>query len=59
MINNENVEVAKPGDKVKISLEIYSKIDAINVICGYTFKDKYGNSIFAQNTLGENIHVKM
>lgn len=58
MINNENVEVAKPGDKVKISLEIYSKIDAINVICGYTFKDKYGNSIFAQNTLGENIYVK-
>ncbi len=56
-INDTVCEVVKPGDQVKISLQIISEVCPGNVICGYTFKDKYGNSIFAQNTLGEGIHV--
>lgn len=57
-INGEMAEVVKPGDKMKISLEIFAKTAPDNVICGYTFKDKYGNSIFAQNTLGAGIYMK-
>lgn len=58
LVNNELVDVVKPGDRVKIELTIVPKKDAENIIIGYTFKDKYGNSIFAQSTLGENIMIE-
>ena len=46
------------GDAVLIELLLHAKKDADNIIIGYTFKDKYGNSIFAQSTLGENIMIE-
>ena len=58
LINGEAVDVVKPGDAVCIELLLHSKKDADNIIIGYTFKDKYGNSIFAQSTLGENIMIE-
>lgn len=57
-INNVSASIVKPGDKVKILLRLASEKDAGNLIIGYTFKDKFGNSIFAQNTLGEHIKVE-
>lgn len=58
LINGEAVGVVKPGDAVRIELLLHSKKDADNIIIGYTFKDKYGNSIFAQSTLGEGIMIE-
>ena len=58
LINDEVVDVVKPGDRVKIELVLNSGKDAENIIIGYTFKDKYGNSIFAMSTLGENIMIE-
>ena len=58
LINGEAVDVVKPGDAVRIELLLHSKKDADNIRIGYTFKDKYGNSIFAQSTLGENIMIE-
>ena len=58
LINGEAVDVIKPGDAVRIELLLHSKKDADNIIIGYTFKDKYGNSIFAQSTLGEGIMIE-
>ena len=58
LINKEVVDVVKPGDRVRIELLIDPKKDADNIIIGYKFKDKYGNSIFAQSTLGENIMIE-
>lgn len=58
LINGEAVDVVKPGDVVRIELLLHSKKDADNIIIGYTFKDKYGNSIFAQSTLGEGIMIE-
>lgn len=57
-INGQRIDVAKPGDRVKIKVQIHAKKDCGNLILGYTFKDKYGNSIFAQNTLGADIRVE-
>lgn len=56
-INKMATDIAKPGDRIKIRVMIHSKKDCGNLILGYTFKDKYGNSIFAQNTLGAGIHI--
>ena len=58
LINGEAVDVVQPGDEVRIELLLHSKKDADNIIIGYTFKDKYGNSIFAQSTLGEGIMIE-
>ena len=58
LINGEAVDVVKPGDVVRIELLLHSKKDADNIIIGYTLKDKYGNSIFAQSTLGEGIMIE-
>ena len=58
LINGEAVDVVKPGDAVRIELLLHAKKNADNIIIGYTFKDKYGNSIFAQSTLGENIMIE-
>ena len=58
LINGEAVDVVKPGDEVRIELLLHAKKDADNIIIGYTFKDKYGNSIFAQSTLGEGIMIE-
>ena len=57
-INGGPSEIAKTGDKVAIGVAIHSKKKCQNIILGYTFKDKYGNSIFAQNTIGAGIKIK-
>lgn len=57
-IDGKITDVVKAGDKVCIQAVLYSKKDCENIIIGYTFKDKYGNSIFAMNTIGENIKVE-
>lgn len=57
-INGTTTDVAKAGDKVCIEALIFSKKECENIIIGYTFKDKYGNSIFAMNTIGENIRIE-
>ena len=57
-INNMISEVVKFKDKVCIEAILRSKKNCKNLIIGYTFKDKYGNSIFAMNTIGENIKIE-
>lgn len=56
-INGTPSNVVKPGDEVSIRAIIFSKKECENIIIGYTFKDKYGNSIFAMNTIAQNILV--
>lgn len=58
LIDGKNTDVVKAGDNVCIQAMLYAKKDCANIIVGYTFKDKYGNSIFAMNTIGENIKVE-
>lgn len=57
LVNGNPAEVAKTGDKVSVGVNIHSHKKCGNIILGYTFKDKYGNSIFAQNTVGAGIQV--
>lgn len=57
-INGENTDVVKAGDEICIQVLFFSKKNCENIIIGYTFKDKYGNSIFAMNTIGENIKIE-
>lgn len=57
LVNGLPAELAKTGDRIDIGVEIHSNKDCGNIILGYTFKDKYGNSIFAQNTVGAGIRV--
>lgn len=57
-VNSEATDIVKPDDQVNIEVLIRSEKDCENLILGYTFKDKYGNSIFAQNTLGAGVAVE-
>lgn len=58
-INDNNLEeVVSPGDLLKVDFIIKSSKDIDNLIVGYSFKDKYGKVIFAQNTLGQDILVE-
>lgn len=57
-VNNKFANVVKYNDLVEISYLIHSKKQSESIVCGYVFKDKYGNSIFGQNTAGSNIKVK-
>ena len=58
LINEKVTDVVKAGDKVNIQAILSTKKDCENIIVGYTFKDKYGNSIFAMNTIGQGIKVE-
>jgi teichoic acid transport system ATP-binding protein len=55
LVNNNLGSVVKPGDKLTIKFKLSSQKTIYDLICGYIIKDKYGNSIFGQNTLGANI----
>lgn len=57
-INGQVTDIVKAGDKINLQAILKSKKDCGNVIIGYTFKDKYGNSIFAMNTIGQGIRVE-
>lgn len=58
LVNGQLSDVVKFRDEIKIRLIVESGKECKNLIIGYTFKDKYGNSIFAQNTLGANIRIE-
>lgn len=58
LINGQNSDVVKFRDAIEIQLIVESTKECKNLIIGYTFKDKYGNSIFAQNTLGADIRIE-
>lgn len=58
LVNGRKNEIVKPMDTVVIKAKFYCAKNPNNLIFGYTFKDKYGNSIFAQNTLGSYIYVR-
>ncbi len=58
LVNGQAGAIVKPKDKVEIFYRFNSYKDVSDIVCGYTFKDKYGNSIFAENTTGEKIEVK-
>ncbi len=57
LVNGCSSDVAKTEDEISIGVVIHSHKNCENIILGYTFKDKYGNSIFAQNTVGAGIRV--
>lgn len=56
-VNEENINVVKYNDNVTMYMKVYSKKNIKDMIIGYIFKDKYGNSIIGQNSLGSNILV--
>ena len=57
-VNGENVSVVKPGDTVDLFLRLYARRAISNVILGYILKDKYGNSIAGENTLGSGLTLE-
>lgn len=56
-VNHEPSSLVKPGDTV----EMYAKVQAAktvqDLIIGYIFKDKYGNSIIGENTIGSGLQI--
>lgn len=58
LINDSTNNIVKPNDTVEIIYKFKSYKNADSIVCGYTFKDKYGNSIFAENTAGEHLKVE-
>ena len=56
-VNEKAVSVIKPDDIIEIHVRIYAKKTIENMIIGYIFKDKYGNSIVGENSLGSNIKL--
>lgn len=56
-VNGELADVVKPGDTVEMYARINAKKNIENLIIGYIFKDKYGNSIVGENTLGSDIKL--
>lgn len=57
-VNGEPAEVVKPGDTVEMYAKLQAKKTIENMIIGYIFKDKYGNSIVGENTLGSDIRLE-
>lgn len=57
-VNGESADVVKPGDTVEMYARIQAKKNIENMIIGYIFKDKYGNSIVGENTLGSDISLE-
>lgn len=57
-VNGETADVVKPGDAVEMYARIQAKKNIENIIIGYIFKDKYGNSIVGENTLGSDISLE-
>lgn len=57
-INGIKSEVVKSKDNLNISFTIKSSKVIPDIIFGYSFKDKYGNVIFGNNTIGQGINIK-
>lgn len=56
-INGKQNSIIKPDDSIEMYVKLYAKRDIDNIIIGYIFKDKYGNSIVGENTVGSNIKM--
>lgn len=56
-INGVKTDVVKSGDDIKIDLQVRSNRDIFDLIVGYIFKDKYGNSIMGQNSIGSGLNL--
>lgn len=57
LINREMVDLVTHGDQVELQFYLVCAKEFTETIFGYTFKDKYGNSIFAQSTAGAHIET--
>lgn len=57
-VNGEPADVVKPGDTIEMYARIQAKKTIEHMIIGYIFKDKYGNSIVGENTLGSDIKLE-
>lgn len=57
-VNGEPADVVKPGDTVEMYARLRAEKSIENMIIGYIFKDKYGNSIVGENTLGSDIRLE-
>lgn len=57
-VNGEKSSVIKPGDSIEMYVRIYTKRNIKDIIIGYIFKDKYGNSIVGENTIGSNVKME-
>lgn len=50
--DNMPVEIVKAGDNLLLHFLVRSKMTKRNIIFGYTIKDRVGNAIFGENTVG-------
>lgn len=57
-VNNEASSLVKPGDTVEMYTKIRAAKTVNDLIIGYIFKDKYGNSIIGENTIGSGIQIE-
>lgn len=56
-INHTGGDVVKPGDYMEIGIRVDAGREISQLIVGYLFKDKFGNQIIGENTLGSRIPV--
>lgn len=56
-INGIKTDVVKAGDEVEIGIQIYADKTMQELIVGYIFKDKYGNSIMGENSIGSGLKL--
>jgi teichoic acid transport system ATP-binding protein len=57
LINGNEGSLIKPGDDIDMYVKVMAKKKISDIIIGYIFKDKYGNSIVGENTLGSEVKV--
>jgi len=56
-INGVKTDVVKAGDEIQIGIQVRSEKDISELIVGYIFKDKYGNSIMGENSIGSGLKL--
>lgn len=56
-VNGVKTNVVKVGDEVQIGIQVRSEKDISDLIVGYIFKDKYGNSIMGENSIGSGLNL--
>ena len=56
-INQLVTDVVKAGDMLDVYAEVISTRNIDQPIIGYMFKDKFGNQIIGENTIGSNVPV--
>lgn len=56
-INGVKTDVVKTGDEVQIGIQIQADKTIKELIVGYIFKDKYGNSIMGENSIGSGLNL--